>query len=367
MAHRAPKPISPSEAVHVVTGEWNPPGARDVVVLFDSLTLGPCHTDPDTHGALRQEFWLSFERDIAGLSGRKTRRPSRAHRNELAREILTTKQLIAALRGCPESLPIVLWTSSNPGDRVSFWWMLDALDRGGVALTRCWVADSQYPEHEPRTFRSYRAQPVEVIQDAFARSSPLTPARARQGASLWSKYASPSPAALERLRHSGSLGSVDRRVVSDLLRWALPRIVEGAKQRVRLCEFDQLLLGHLDEANWVRPYDVLVNVVKELHARETLDCYGDRVFSQRFAVWGRHQPDDPALVSQPVSSGVNSLTSIAYRLTPKGRRIVDVGLDDPQEAPEFHVGGCQVYRGSPLWARHIMGKTEWRMKKLNWI
>lgn len=79
--------------------------------------------------------------------------------------------------------------------------------------------------------------------------------------------------------------------------------------RLRLPEFDQLPLGHLDDRNWVRPYDVLVSVISKSRARRTLLCFGDQLFSQRFSAWVCHQPDEPSMVSQPLSGGVNALTS----------------------------------------------------------
>lgn len=343
-------------------GRWCPGDARDVVVLPDSLTLGPCHIDPGIHGGLRQEFWLSFEHLIFALCARKPPRSRESHRDELAREIHTSGQLIAALEGFADSRPIVLWTSPNPGDRVAFWWMLDALGRGGIAPARCWVADSREPEDGPDALRSYGAQLPEKILGAWARLGPLTPARVRQGASLWAKYTSPSPASLERLRRARTTDAVDRRVLAELFRWMLPRATDAFRAPLRLSEFDQFLLGHLDEHNWFRPMDVLANPPRESGTRQLMAWLGDRVFLQRFAAWGCHRPDEPSLVSRPLPDGANAGTSVAYRLTPKGRRIVDVGLDDPEDAPEFPIGGHRAYRGTPLWARHIAGNA-WRVNR----
>ncbi len=355
------KPASPAEAIHIVRGVWAPAQARDIIVLYDSLTLGPCHSDPEVHSTLRSEYWSRRERDQADLSGRKPRKGSKALRDARASEILTSKQLIAALARFSESLPIVLWTSPNPGDRIAFWWMLDALDHGGIARTRCWVADSRYPQSDSTVVESLCAHTPEMIQDTFADISSLTPMQACTGVSLWTKYASPCLEALDQLRRSGTLEPADTSVIATLFFWGLPRVIDEDNSRLRLSELDQWLLEGLDDQNWVRPYDVLVRAIADSRASQILPCFGDRLFSHRLNEWACHQSHEPSLVSQPLSGGANTLTSIAYRLTPKGRRIVDIGLEDQEEAPEFHLGGHEAYRATPVWARHVM-RREWQVK-----
>lgn len=122
MPRHGPRPASPAEAVHIVSAGCHPEGARDVIGLSDSLTLGPSHTDHETHGALRAEYWRTFERIRLSPAhrGPSRMRPSR-------RDARSARQLLAALGRFPDSTPLVLWTSANPRDRVAFRWMHDAL------------------------------------------------------------------------------------------------------------------------------------------------------------------------------------------------------------------------------------------------
>ncbi|WP_422928380.1 hypothetical protein [Singulisphaera sp. PoT] len=360
MPRQSPKPSTPADAIHIAQGDFPSPDARAAISLPDALTLGPCHADPEHHGVLRSEYWHSFKRELEHLSSSKPRRNRKPTAGSTP-EIFTARQLLEALANHPESMPIVLWTSPNPGERLAFWWMVDALDRGKIPITRCWVADSWFPKDGPDALLSYHAHPLEMIQDAFEDLQPLTRPQLHNAVRLWSSFTNSSPLTLDQSRRSGTLEPADAQVISELFRWGLPRIIDGEGSYLRLSEFDQLLLGHLNDREWVRPVDVLARAMHDARTRQAIAHYGDLIFAQRLGAWARHQPEAPSLFSKAIPKAANHNTSVAYRLTAKGLRIVESGLLSEEEAPEFHVGGCRVYQGFPPWARHI-AENDWRVE-----
>jgi hypothetical protein len=58
---------------------------------------------------------------------------------------------------------------------------------------------------------------------------------------------------------------------------------------------------------------------------------------------------------------VNTLTNIAYRLTPRGQSLLARGMERPDDAPPFFVGGCQAYSRRHPWVRRVLG-DEWTIE-----
>jgi hypothetical protein len=336
--------------IHVVRGDS---GAgtlrpRHFVVLRDTLSVGPCSVDPEKHREKRHTYWReNLEEDLAG---RPHQRDQYLH--SLDQDIFAAAQLADALRAFPGDQPVLLWTAALWRERLTFWWALDAIERTGLPRERFEVAE---PEVRDLTIGCF---PEESFRSAFARRRPLSARTLREGASLWRKFASPSPRLFEEARLRGSEAFPDLSVVAEPLGWFFPRVEDEAGKRLRLGTLDQLLLDQLSPDDWLRPVELL----RERRVLEHFFPLGDELIGRRLRAWSAHQPTAPLLLHRQVK-GVNRWTRVEYRLTSSGLRIREEGLGRAEEAPLLEVGGFRAYAGKPPWVLHSQGEG-WRLRPL---
>lgn len=345
-----PTRIRPSlkEAVHVALGSFHLPGARDYIHLTDRLSLGPCHGDPLRHHEVRIEFWSSFESPRRGAT-----KISKREREELAARILTPEQFAMALARFPETKPVVLWTSLNWYERLQLWWLFDAIRTCRLNHERFWVAESSYPESADGVVDPLAAHTPRMLEAAFDAITPLSRATTRDGASLWRKFVDTSPMALTRAGRQRPQGDPERKVITDLYRWGLPRVFAEESSRLRLSEFDQALLGRLSRSEWVRALDAMMKIVRDDASRAIYHLYGDLSLVIRLRTWSSQRPDDPVIIALPSADAANTLYQTSYRLTARRQRLLKSGLERIDEAPPFFIGGCHAYSGNRPWVRRL--------------
>jgi hypothetical protein len=343
------------EAVHIFPSDLSvgPFGGCDVIVLRDNLIWGPCDPDPTRHAELRRAFWLEWhlERTWA-LSARLEQQ----YHDELVTELFSAFELAAALSHYPEDRSVVLWTVAAWMERLSLWWMLDAIRQAGLNRERFWIAQ---PQQDDSGAFSLGCVCSERLTEAFANRIRLSAGMLQSGASLWQKYSAASPRAFDAMRRKGSKWFPDLASVAELNGWFFPQVNGSRSARLRLSKLDQFLFQSLQVDAWVRPYDYFVD---RRFCDEFLYRVGDLSLTTRLREWANHQSDEPVLSSQE-QEGVNYLTNVAYRLTRRGERMRDRGLERADEAPALFVGGCRVYSGANPWVRRNRGR-DWSIERL---
>ncbi|MHC5536672.1 hypothetical protein ACYOEI_00175 [Singulisphaera rosea] len=332
------KPESPAEAIHSTPGSMTLSEMRDRLLCYDSLVSGPCHPDPDTHGELRSQYWSSEREPRGDIPDRRRRSELKQAQEAEEVKIHAADQWALTLELFPASQPVVLWNSPAIGDRLTFWWCLDAIQTHGIDRRRFWVADVT-----PRLIYGERvtAQADWVLRMTFRAIEPLGRRRLQRGASLWRRFADASPEALEHFRRRASADDSDKAVITKLYQWGLPRVFRTAPSIRRLSEFDELLLASLTEDEWVRPVDIVLKCEKDPALTILNRRYGDRLFAYRLHQWAMHRPEVPALDREFDPYAPNRGMEFAYTLTERGRRLLETGFEDAEDVPPF------LHRRSP--------------------
>jgi hypothetical protein len=313
-------------------------------------------TDPQMHGSGRFAFWLA---ELAASNPGDARHWRKSFKH-VERTILSAGQLASALREFPESLPVLLWTAPLWREHLSFWWLLDAVARAGLNLKRFEVAEPRPDVGDAQQewqFKLAHFTRAELLA-AFDSRVPLSRRMLREGRTLWRKFASASPAAFDAARRKGSPCFPDLVGVAEMHGSYFPQADGNGRGGLRLSALDQVFLGKLQGRAWVSPHDCLYD-------RRLLDFLlplGDLILPSRLSAWAAHAPDDPVLLTRQLR-GVNVFTNFAYRLTPRGRRIVEQGLASGTEAPPLAVGGCRAHAGRNPWVRRADGNG-WRLERL---
>jgi hypothetical protein len=253
-----------------------------------------------------------------------------------------------------------LWTAPSLPNRLTFWWVLDAVRRARLDRARFWIGEPRLsPEDTLPDFNSSMtlgSYPARTFTAAFAELRPLDARTARVGAALWRHFASSSPKGFDRACRDNSLVFADLLVTTEAYGPFFPRVTGLSQVRLRLSEGDQLLLDALEVGAWLRPVDVMR---KDFRIIEYFLPFGELFFLQRLQEWAGHSPAEPALLARREPRGPNDFTNVAYRLTHSGDRLRRRGLRRPQEAPPLFVGGCRLYTGSPTWVRRQRGRDWW--------
>jgi hypothetical protein len=344
------KPKSPRCAVHIVPGLTRIPGSRRCIMLLDRLSCGPSHVRVTTHLEGRTRYYRDVLTATLAAEGEQTAIASTWASQEVDDELNTPDRLRTALDVYPREDPVVLWTSDNCSDRISFWWTLDALQTIDAESDRFWVADS-IPTRQFGT--SLQCHTEEMIARSFTCARPLTKGERRAGASLWRKFSDTSPRLLDLARTHNRTPPKDQRVLETLLYWGVPRIQSGVPSWLMLSALDEALLNCLNQDSWTVALQVIVGILRNNATEVLFDAYGDNFLAHRLSLWSKHHQEDPAVVAEPVKGKRGLTTGIAYKLTERGRSFIEQGMHRTDDAPVFDVGGCKVYDARRPWARVI--------------
>jgi hypothetical protein len=355
------------QSVHVIlgaplAGSLGQAWGRDFIILRDPLCPGPCNVNPVRHRQQREKYLRGY---LEGLAQRN-RRAYAKYLRSLSQEILSAPELVAALAAFPPAKPVLLWTASSWSDRLSLWWMLDAVKRSRLGLDRFWIAEPAQPGRvkmeDDLPVTTLGRYPPESLCDAVATLRPLTAELLRAGTALWRAFAGRSATAFDVARQQARRHFADLPRVTQGYGFLLPQVGGRRPVRLRLSEFDQTLFDALRADAWQRPLDLWGSRRSRLF--DFLLYYGDRFLPRRLSEWGQHSHRPPAVLTREEPRGVNQMTATSFQLTPLGVRLRDEGLHTPGEAPPMFIGGCRLYGSDPTWVRRSRGE-QWWVERLN--
>jgi hypothetical protein len=287
----------------------------------DQLASGPCDVDPVRHEELR-----------------------RAWASEHAGRALRLEDLRSAVAGDEQ---VVLWATRAFPDLLWLWGALDGLARFGAEGPRFFLARPQ--PNDP--FAGVGGSTPDEARVALAAARPITADEWREGAELWSQYASPSPIAFDEARRRGSSAFPELTSSAEPHGAWFPRFTDG---RLQLSELDQTLLRCFDES-WRTTTDLFRRLPED---RRTLLLTFDAFFAiERLRAWAAHG----ALEREAVTDD-NPYEQDRFRATERTRTLLDHGLDGVGDAPPLHVGGCLVNSAASSWVR-IEDGSGWRLSQ----
>jgi hypothetical protein len=320
-------PPSFAEAIHVASSasaggcllQAGAPRAR-IRLSEDLLTSGPCDVDPVRHEELRRT-WAS----------------------EHAGRELRAEDLRAAIAS---DEPVVLWATRTFPDLLWLWCALDGLGRIGAVGPRFFLA-RPCPDDPLATVGGSTPDEARI---ALAAARPITGDEWREGAELWSHYASPSPLAFDEARRRGSSGFPELTSSAEPHGAWFPRLTDG---RLRISKLDEALLGSVDEC-W--------RTTSELFQRLPADRFTllVRTFDAFFPIDRLRAWATEGALERETLVDENPFEQDRFRATERTRALLEHGLDGVGDAPPLYVGGCLVNTNTSSWVR-IEDDAGWRL------
>jgi len=319
--------ITMTEAVHLVScesaaGSIMQAGAprKNVKILSEELTVGPCDVDPKEHVELR-----------------------RAWNAEMGDEFLKTfglDELRAAVAG---DLLVVVWATRAYPDLVWLWWILEGLGRIGPFAQPPLIV-RPVPD-DPR--ETVGGVPPEVSRAAFAGVRAISGAEFLEGAELWRLFASPDPRPFDEARRQGSPVFLELSDSADLHGAWFPRIEGG---RLRLSEHDERLLASLTD-EFLITWDLNKRISAVSGWERLLWTHGGLVPFWRLRQWAAH-----GVVAREVGDddgdSIEAQRTV-FRGTDRARDLLVNGLESVGDAPPLYVGGCKLNDPASPWVRII--------------
>ncbi len=244
-------------------------------------------------------------------------------------------------------------------ERLSLWWSFDTLERASLDWNRCWFKEINYEHRTLSDFYEYQSLGM-ILPKRFATEfetlDPLRTSMVRTGASLWRKFAAPSPLLFDRARQNGCAAFPDLTQVAERYRIYFPCAEASGESSLKLSEYDQLLFENLESKSWL-------NAIKIFSKRQKYVSFffedGDLANLCRLKQWAKHRTRMPALEVRHTTSRTNAWTFTEYRLTAHGERLRAEGLRLVDEAPQMYVGGCKLFAKDRIWVRRIQGDDWW--------
>lgn len=298
-------------------------GATNAVVDSDCLLVGPSRTGTSEHVLARQAWWGSFVDPIS--ADNKT------------------------------GLMVVVWVSStNLRERVGLWRVCGRLHECGIPREDIVVVELDPPfrgldarESAVPTWCS--ASKLDTLPARLSEARPWPRERYRRAVRLWSQYTAADPRRLAQSCARGVEGFPELAALWALLSSFFPRrTADGA---LRLSRFDELLMTILSE-NWQTPLAVVSRDMRSgMDLWRMLSCTGDLFLPRRLEHWADHSLGafvERAPGPKPPDAGYPMLSEV-YRLTERGMRLRDKGLDQLTDAPSLPIAGTEAYSASAPW------------------
>lgn len=316
-------------------------GAMNVVRASDCLIVGPSRREPNEHARAREVWCSSFEYgsdvDDSGETWDRLQSPD--------------------VRWKP---PIVLWVSSSLHERVNLWRACSWLRHLGFAHNDVLVlefdpvplseAASQEVLTRPFTCsESVSDHPDEILLDRLGRAQPWSAERYDRAVRLWDSYVDEEPLRFVESCIAGVEGFAELAPLWVLLSCFFPR--KTAEGRLRLSRFDEIVFTLLS-SKWQTALALTVHESEtRMHLWHLLSCTGDLFLPLRLEQWAKH--DSSAAVERapgpkPPNAGFPMLSGV-YRLTERGIRLRDKGLDQLMDAPSLPIAGTEAYSPSAPW------------------
>jgi hypothetical protein len=331
-------------------------GAESVVEFPDLLTHGPVTTNPKKHRKRRLNYWRGLYESI--LDGDASQQIDAAMAR-LENGYLSIEQIGSAARRAAGDGRIVIWTTPTLEDRLFLWFAFHALLEEGVPAGRIATAEPRVAleevEDEDVRYASLRGMQASELAEGFDELFYPVLVYVEAGANLWETFASVSPRQFAlAIPHTTKFFPEFDVFAEDYGR--LFPIVRGPRaKRVELSQFDHDLLGRLDVEE-MRSGRAIIDDAFALKYT-SLD---ELVFLARLRAWSRADKESPyvlAAANEEASSDV--FEQFSYRLTERGRALLDDGFEPGRKLPIFSVGDSRLYAGKKPWVRLLDGKHWW--------
>ncbi|AUX46214.1 hypothetical protein SOCE26_077190 [Sorangium cellulosum] len=298
-------------------------GATNAVVDSDCLLVGPSRMDTSEHVLARQAWWGSFVDPIGADNN--------------------------------IGLVVVVWVSStNLRERVGLWRVCGRLHECGIRRKDIVVVELDPPfrgqdTHESAVPTWCSASELGTLPARLSEARPWPYERYRRAVRLWSQYTAADPRPLAQDCARGLEGFPELAPLWAFLSSFFPRKTsDGA---LLLSRFDELLMTVLS-AEWQTPSAMVGRDLRSgMDLWRMLSCTGDLFLPRRLEHWADH--DASAVVERapgpkPPNAGYPMLSEV-YRLTERGMRLRDKGLDQLTDAPNLPIAGTEAYSASAPW------------------
>ncbi|WP_437624398.1 hypothetical protein [Sorangium sp. So ce1151] len=257
--------------------------------------------------------------------------------------------------------PVILWASGGLHERVNLWRTCSWLRHLGIPCSDVLIIElepvygtmkrfSEPPAIPPfDCSASVAHHPDNVLLDRLDRAAPWQMERYDRAVRLWDSYVDENPLPFAESCAHGVEGFPELAPLWKLLSCFFPGRSPGGV--LRLSRFDELILAILSTEEWQTPVKVYCNrshLGSDL--RDLGSCTGDLFVEDRLNQWAKH--DSSAAVERapgPKPSGDRMLSKV-YRLTDRGQRLLDKGLERLTDAPILPMGGIDAYSASAPWA-----------------
>ncbi|WP_438005065.1 hypothetical protein WME89_40975 [Sorangium sp. So ce321] len=303
-------------------------GATNVARACDCLLVGPSLRDVAEHARMRQAWWNSPEKWDVYLS---------------------------EVRWQP---PIVVWVSSRLDERVNLWKTCSWLNDMGIACQDVLILEfepvpsSGTPDEPLPPFNccsSVDHHPDAVLLEHLEKARPWPRERYDRAVRLWANYVDENPLPFVESCLRGVEGFPELAPLWTLLSCFFPRRTsEGA---LRLSRFDELIFGLLS-TEWKTPLALVAHESEiQMNLWHLLFCTGDLFLPRRLEHWADHSSSafvERAPGPKPPNAGYPMLSEV-YRLTERGMRLREQGLEQLTDAPSLPLAGTEAYSPSAPW------------------
>ncbi|MGK4000640.1 hypothetical protein [Sorangium sp. So ce1024] len=306
-------------------------GATNVVRASDRLLTGPSRRDVLEHARVRRVWWDSDEE---------------------------WDQLYSP--NVQWELPVTLWVSASLHERVNLWRTCSWLRHLGIAHHDVLIIDLEPVPLSSAADREVLTRPFscsesvsdhadEVLLDRLSKARPWSVERHDRAIRLWESYVDDNPLPFVESCINGVEGFVELAPLWALLSRFFPR--KAAEGGLRLSRFDEIVFALLS-SEWQTALALAVHKSEtRMHLWHVLSCTGDVFLPRRLEHWADH--DASAVVERapgpkPPNAGYPMLSEV-YRLTERGMRLRENGLDQLTDAPSLPIAGIEAYSPSAPW------------------
>ncbi|WP_437776339.1 hypothetical protein [Sorangium sp. So ce1097] len=305
-------------------------GATNVVRASDRLVIGPSRRDDLEHVRARRLWWNSEGWD---------------------------KVYSSEVRWEP---PIVLWVSASLHERVNLWRTCSWLRHLGFAHHDIFVLDFEPVPPSRAASREVLTRPFtcsesvsdhadEVLLDRLGKARPWSGERYERAIRLWESYVDENPLPFVESCIAGVEGFAELAPLWELFSCFFPK--KTAESRLRLSRFDEIVFSRLTP-DWQTPVAIAAQKSETLvDMWHLLFCTGDLFLPRRLEQWASHSSSafvERAPGPKPPDAGYPMLSEV-YRLTERGMRLRDKGLEQLTDAPSLPIAGTEAYSPSAPW------------------
>ncbi|WP_438015143.1 hypothetical protein WMF18_30250 [Sorangium sp. So ce315] len=305
-------------------------GATNVVRASDRLVIGPSRRDALEHVRARRMWWNSEGWD---------------------------KVYSSDVHWEP---PIALWVSASLHERVNLWRTCGWLRHLGFAHHDIFVLDFEPVPPSRAASREVLTRPFtcsesvsdhadEVLLDRLGKARPWSGKRYERAIRLWESYVDENSLPFVESCITGVEGFAELAPLWALLSCFFPK--KTVESRLRLSRFDEIVFSRLTP-DWQTPVAIAAQKSETLvDMWHLLFCTGDLFLPRRLEQWASHSSSafvERAPGPQPPDAGYPMLSEV-YRLTERGMRLRDKGLEQLTDAPSLPIAGTEAYSPSAPW------------------